>query len=183
VLASVTSIFCAKNSCVGHHRCPQLEHLIDKGLVVLLAADELAPVTVYNEGGSSPLLIVADHAGNSIPRRLGRLGVSESEIGRHIGWDITLNSGHWQRTSPCPLCAKFDGPSVGADCRSRTMHGSSHRSGRIGFGRRNRLVERTKRRRINRTNARIAGVCRMTHEAKQNLVRGELLCGRLIIQR
>jgi predicted N-formylglutamate amidohydrolase len=57
---------------------------------VLLAADELAPVTVYNEGGSSPLLIVADHAGNSIPRRLGRLGVSESEIERHIGWDIGI---------------------------------------------------------------------------------------------
>jgi predicted N-formylglutamate amidohydrolase len=57
---------------------------------MLLAADELAPVTVYNEGGSSPLLIVADHAGNSIPRWLGRLGVSESEIERHIGWDIGI---------------------------------------------------------------------------------------------
>jgi predicted N-formylglutamate amidohydrolase len=57
---------------------------------VLLTADELAPVTVYNEGGVSPLLIVADHAGNSIPRSLGPLGVSESEIERHIGWDIGI---------------------------------------------------------------------------------------------
>ena len=57
---------------------------------MLLAADELAPVTVYNEGGSSPLLIVADHAGKSIPRWLGRLGVSESEIECHIGWDIGI---------------------------------------------------------------------------------------------
>jgi predicted N-formylglutamate amidohydrolase len=53
-------------------------------------AEERAPVTVYNEGGSSPLLIVADHAGNSIPRLLGRLGVSESEIEHHIGWDIGI---------------------------------------------------------------------------------------------
>ena len=40
----------------------------------LLAADEPAPVTVHNENGSSPFLIVADHAGNSFPRALGRLG-------------------------------------------------------------------------------------------------------------
>jgi hypothetical protein len=31
----------------------------------LLAADEPAPVTVHNENGSSPFLIVADHAGIS----------------------------------------------------------------------------------------------------------------------
>jgi predicted N-formylglutamate amidohydrolase len=57
---------------------------------VSLTAEELAPVTVHNEGGSSPLLIVADHAGNSIPRWLCRLGVSEAEIERHIGWDIGI---------------------------------------------------------------------------------------------
>ena len=45
----------------------------------LLAADEPAPVTVHNENGSSPFLIVADHAGNAMPRALGRLGVSETE--------------------------------------------------------------------------------------------------------
>jgi len=56
----------------------------------LLAADELAPVTVRNENGSSPFLIVADHAGNSIPRALGRLGVPESECERHIAWDIGI---------------------------------------------------------------------------------------------
>ena len=41
----------------------------------LLAADEPAPVTVHNENGSSPFLIFADHAGNFMPRALGRLGV------------------------------------------------------------------------------------------------------------
>ncbi len=56
----------------------------------LLAADEPAPVTVHNENGTSPFLIVADHAGNSMPRALGRLGVSETECERHIAWDIGI---------------------------------------------------------------------------------------------
>ena len=56
----------------------------------LLGADEPAPVTVRNENGRSPFLIVADHAGNLMPRRLGGLGVSEVECARHIGWDIGI---------------------------------------------------------------------------------------------
>ena len=56
----------------------------------LLAAGDPAPVTVRNENGSSPLLIVADHAGKLIPRALGDLGVSEAERARHIGWDIGI---------------------------------------------------------------------------------------------
>jgi predicted N-formylglutamate amidohydrolase len=56
----------------------------------LLAADEPAPVTVYHSGGSSPFLLVADHAGNLIPRALGGLGVSYAERARHIGWDIGI---------------------------------------------------------------------------------------------
>lgn len=56
----------------------------------LLAADEPAPVTAYNENGRSPFLIVADHAGNFIPRALHRLGVPESEFERHIAWDIGI---------------------------------------------------------------------------------------------
>jgi len=56
----------------------------------LLAVDELAPVTVYNASGTSPLLLVADHAGNTMPRALGRLGVPETECTRHIAWDIGI---------------------------------------------------------------------------------------------
>jgi predicted N-formylglutamate amidohydrolase len=56
----------------------------------LLAADEPVPVSVYNPGGRSPFLLVADHAGNLIPRALGRLGVSEAELVRHIAWDIGI---------------------------------------------------------------------------------------------
>jgi predicted N-formylglutamate amidohydrolase len=56
----------------------------------LLAADEATPVTVHNENGRSPFLIVADHAGNSMPRALRRLGLSETERERHIAWDIGI---------------------------------------------------------------------------------------------
>lgn len=54
----------------------------------LLAADEPSPVTEYNAGGSSPFLIVVDHASNVIPRSLGGLGIPETERQRHIAWDI-----------------------------------------------------------------------------------------------
>ena len=56
----------------------------------LLSTDEPAPVTVRRERGESPLVIVADHAGNIMPRALGRLGVSEAEYQRHIAWDIGI---------------------------------------------------------------------------------------------
>src|SRR6266567_1587417 len=53
----------------------------------LLAADEPAPVLVYNEGGKSPFLLVADHGGN---RALGRLGIAERDCQLHIAWDIGI---------------------------------------------------------------------------------------------
>jgi predicted N-formylglutamate amidohydrolase len=56
----------------------------------LLAADEPLPVSVHNAEGKSPFLLVADHAGNLIPRALGRLGVAETELKRHIAWDIGI---------------------------------------------------------------------------------------------
>ena len=56
----------------------------------LLAAGEPVPVTVYNPNGGSPFLLVADHAGNAIPRALGRLGVAAPELRRHIAWDIGI---------------------------------------------------------------------------------------------
>jgi predicted N-formylglutamate amidohydrolase len=56
----------------------------------LLAADELDPVQVLRETGASDLFLTADHAGRVIPRRLGRLGVTEGELTRHIAWDIGI---------------------------------------------------------------------------------------------
>ena len=56
----------------------------------LLATEEPAPVTVRNEHGSSPFLLVADHAANIMPRTLGRLGIDAAECERHIAWDIGI---------------------------------------------------------------------------------------------
>ncbi len=64
--------------------------LAEASFGTLLAADEPAAVQVYRPGGRSRLLILCDHAGKIIPRRLGKLGLPDSEIERHIGWDIGI---------------------------------------------------------------------------------------------
>ena len=56
----------------------------------LLAADEPSPVRVLRETGSADFVLTADHAGRLIPRKLGRLGVPERELERHIAWDIGI---------------------------------------------------------------------------------------------
>jgi predicted N-formylglutamate amidohydrolase len=54
----------------------------------LLSPDEPPACLALGEPNGSPFLLVCDHAGNRIPRRLGTLGVSDSERQRHIAWDI-----------------------------------------------------------------------------------------------
>jgi predicted N-formylglutamate amidohydrolase len=55
---------------------------------VLLAEDEAAPFEVQGGDGRSPVFIICDHAGRLIPRALGSLGLTEDQLGSHIGWDI-----------------------------------------------------------------------------------------------
>lgn len=43
---------------------------------------------MLNEGAPSPLLLLGDHAGRQIPRRLDRLGLTDDLLDRHIAWDI-----------------------------------------------------------------------------------------------
>jgi predicted N-formylglutamate amidohydrolase len=54
----------------------------------ILASDDPPVFTVGNEKGASPFLIVSDHAGKQMPRRLAQLGLSNAECDRHIAWDI-----------------------------------------------------------------------------------------------
>ncbi len=54
----------------------------------LLAPDDPAPFEVIEDERRSPFLITCDHAGKRLPRALGTLGLPESELSRHIGWDI-----------------------------------------------------------------------------------------------
>ena len=46
------------------------------------------PFHVLNAGGGAPMVIICDHASNRVPAELADLGLPESELQRHIAWDI-----------------------------------------------------------------------------------------------
>ena len=56
----------------------------------LLGEGDMPPVHELNAGGASPFLLTSDHYGRVLPRALGDLGVAESELTRHIAWDIGI---------------------------------------------------------------------------------------------
>ena len=56
----------------------------------LLSPGDPAPVVELRPDGASPFLLIADHAGQAVPARLGRLGLPQAELDRHIGWDIGI---------------------------------------------------------------------------------------------
>ncbi len=60
------------------------------GTSLLLGNAEVPPVHELNAAGRSPFLLTCDHYGRLIPRVLGDLGLPESELTRHIAWDIGI---------------------------------------------------------------------------------------------
>ena len=56
----------------------------------LLETGDPEPARIPRENGASDFVLTADHAGRAFPRRLGTLGVSAAELGRHIAWDIGI---------------------------------------------------------------------------------------------
>lgn len=56
----------------------------------LLAPADPPPVRIENPNGRAPLLIVSDHDANAVPAGLGRLGLPDHELGRHIGYDLGI---------------------------------------------------------------------------------------------
>ncbi len=54
----------------------------------LLAADEPPAFEEFQAEGRSDFIIVVDHAGARIPRRLANLGLPDAQLKRHIAWDI-----------------------------------------------------------------------------------------------
>jgi predicted N-formylglutamate amidohydrolase len=56
----------------------------------LLRDDEPSAVRMLRAAGGSDVLLTADHAGRVIPRSLERLGLPDSELDRHIAWDIGI---------------------------------------------------------------------------------------------
>jgi predicted N-formylglutamate amidohydrolase len=53
----------------------------------LLESDE-PPVALVHGGGRSPYVLISEHASNRLPKMLGTLGLPESDLERHIAWDI-----------------------------------------------------------------------------------------------
>jgi predicted N-formylglutamate amidohydrolase len=49
---------------------------------------EEAPAILVNGGGRSPFVLICEHASNRLPRTLGTLGLPQSELTRHIAWDL-----------------------------------------------------------------------------------------------
>ena len=58
---------------------------------LLLGSQDVPPVREYNNTGRSPFLLTCDHYGRLIPRALGDLGLPESELSRHIAWDVGIS--------------------------------------------------------------------------------------------
>ena len=57
---------------------------------MLLGINDTPPVFEQNTDGRSPFLFTSDHYGRLIPKTLGDLGLPESELVRHIAWDIGI---------------------------------------------------------------------------------------------
>ena len=57
-------------------------------MTIDLLAGEDPPVIAVNLDGRSEFVLLCEHAGRRIPKRLGTLGLPESELVRHIAWDI-----------------------------------------------------------------------------------------------
>ncbi|EIZ78992.1 n-formylglutamate amidohydrolase [Novosphingobium sp. Rr 2-17] len=54
----------------------------------LLGADDPTPFGLFNAEGTSPFLLIGDHAGSALPKSLEDLGLAPSDLERHIAIDI-----------------------------------------------------------------------------------------------
>jgi predicted N-formylglutamate amidohydrolase len=57
-------------------------------MVGALLKGEEDPVLLVNARGDSPFVLACEHAGRRIPKALDSLGLSRSDLTRHIAWDI-----------------------------------------------------------------------------------------------
>jgi predicted N-formylglutamate amidohydrolase len=54
----------------------------------LLSADEPAAATIERPAATSEFVLTCDHASQRLPKALGTLGLSHTELSSHIAWDI-----------------------------------------------------------------------------------------------
>ena len=72
----------------------------------LLSPGDPEPFDLFNPRGQAPMLLVCDHASNTIPAALGQLGLGTQELAWHIAWDIGAAEVTRQ------LARKLDAPAV-----------------------------------------------------------------------
>ena len=72
----------------------------------LLGPEDPPAWSVERPAGRAPVLVVCDHASNSVPVGLDSLGLSDEALSRHIAWDI--GAGPLSRE----LAARLDAPLV-----------------------------------------------------------------------
>jgi predicted N-formylglutamate amidohydrolase len=54
----------------------------------LLGEGEGHPAIFINQNGTSPIVLLCEHASNTVPKSLGTLGLSDEDLQRHIAFDI-----------------------------------------------------------------------------------------------
>ncbi|MEO7917680.1 MAG: N-formylglutamate amidohydrolase [Dokdonella sp.] len=62
----------------------------DDSMFALLGREEPAAFERRLGTPGSPFVIIGDHASRRIPASLGTLGLADSDVERHIGWDIGI---------------------------------------------------------------------------------------------
>src|SRR5258708_36408363 len=87
---------------------PSSANLASAG-TALLGPDDPPPFEILHPERRAPLLIICDHASRAMPRALGRLGLDETLLMRHIGWEIRAPAGTRRPAAPpdapAGLCA------------------------------------------------------------------------------
>lgn len=53
-----------------------------------LQPDEPPPLEVHNGDAASDYFLICEHAGRLLPHKAGSLGLADTELTRHIAWDI-----------------------------------------------------------------------------------------------
>jgi predicted N-formylglutamate amidohydrolase len=56
----------------------------------LLGPEDPPVFQIAHEAGNSAFVLACDHAGRSLPKSLGNLGLTDAELATHIGWDIGI---------------------------------------------------------------------------------------------
>lgn len=75
----------------------------------MFSVTDPAPFEVINRTGSAPLVIACDHASNRVPESLENLGLEQTELEKHIAYDIGA------KQVAFALSEQFDAPLISAN--------------------------------------------------------------------